>query len=476
MTNPLRPSPSAANTGSVAMRESGARGAGTPRWELGYVLEYDPSTHTAAVGTQGGSKLVGVPQIKGTSGSYDHLAAGTTVVLTWDLGFPVIVGCMDFAGNGRSQIPPFTITGVSGVGSEDPTHPPRDGGNHKPQNAPTDLMPGDWAHVGSLGNHVAVLEGGIASLGSPSAMVQSLGTSGTLRTVARRIQQFTDFGKLKIENEGGKTSLTLLAGSKSATQTGADEQHWTISLMLGAAGDVFDFKIAAPEGRLLFRMHAGSDGRVEIYGDGGVDISSGANGTATLRHDVVGQRSVNVTGDQTTTIQGEHVHRVNGESTVVVVGATTCSTGGDHTQFTVGNQDVGVGGDETYVVAGTRTTRLGGDDKTDVTGNSTTTVTKTLTTEGQQIKHGVNAKEPVIRGNVFGAQVINKLAAAGSVLSTTGNAATIALIPDVFTGSPTGATVGAVESMAAAMTAVGNLLGAAASAYASTLSKKVKTE
>ncbi len=476
MRDPLRPQAGAANIGAAALGRSSDRGSAGAQFELGEVLAYNSATHTSVVRTHSGRPLKDVPQVKGTVGGFDHIPTGTTVVIFWGLGFPTIMGCIDMPGMAQSAIPSPTITGVEGVGDSDPTQATQGSNSYKPPNAPTDMTQGDWAQVGTFGNHVAVLEGGVTSFGSPGALIQSLGTSGTLRTIARRLQQFTDFGQLEVENDQGKTSLVLRAGSNQTTQTGMDEQHWTIRLDLGATGDILDFKIVEPEGKLLFRLHAGSDGRVQIYGDGGVDLSSGPNGTATMRHDVVGDHADAVTGNAERAIQGSAVTTVDGSSSTTIGGDATRSAGGSMTEFAGGDRDVGVAGDETHITAGTRATKIGGDDDKTVDGNVTSTARLTNTVEGLQVKLGKNATQPVIKGTAYGSSVIPNIASAGSALSTAGSMAAITMAPDVFTGVPTAATISTVTALAAAMAAAGAFLSAAASAYASTLSTKVKTE
>ena len=444
--------------------------------ELGDVLAYNSATHTSIVRTHSGRPLQDVPQIKSTAGGYDHLPTGTTVVITYALGFPAILGCIDFTGAAQTAIPSPSLTGVDGVGDDDPTQPTQGSNNYKPPSAPTDMTQGDWAQVGTLGNTLAVLEGGVTLAGAPSAQLRSFAPSGTLQFIARRLQQFTDFGQIRYENDQGRTSLILRAGSNQASSTGADEQHWTIRLDLGATGDVLDFRILEPEGRLLFRLHAGSDGRVQIYGDGGVDISSGANGAAEMRHDIAGDHTTSVAGDETRATSGDASHAVDGDTTTTVAGDAVHAIGGHATTFVGGDRDTGVTGADGHTVGGKRTTVIGSDDKTTISGASTTSATGTLTTDGVAIKHGANASDPVIKGNAFQSGVMAQLQSAGSTATSTALMATATLAPDAFTGTPTGATVATVASLIAAIGAMGAALTAAASAYPSTLSKKVSTE
>ena len=414
-----------------------------------------------------------MPQIKATANGFDHIPVGTTVVISYDLGIPAIVGCMDMVGPTQAAIPSPTLTGVENVGNDDPTQPTQGSNTYKPPNAPTDLGSGDWAQMGTLGNHVAVLEGGVSLLGSPSAHFRSLATSGTAQIIARRLQQFTDFGQLRIENDQGRTSMILRAGSNQASEVGQDEQHWTIRLDLGATGDVLDFRISEPEGKLLFRLHAGSDGRVQIYGDGGVDLSSGTNGTAEMRHDIAGARTSTIGGADTHAVQGDHTSTVDGAMTTSIGGDETRAVGGSSTLFVGGDRTAGVSGDETHTVAGKRATQIGGDDKTDIGGNSTTAADQVLTIDGVQVKLGANAVQPVGRGLDFGSQVLAPISAAATALIA--GAAASSAIGAAPPGPPV-TTPAALAALSASVSAFGSAVISAIAAFPGTLSTKVVTE
>lgn len=459
--------------GSAGLARTGEDPNASGLYELGDVLAYNSGTHTAVVRTHSGRPLQDVPQIKGTATGYDHIPPGTTVVVFWGLGFPAILGCIDLPGQAQSAIPSPTLTGVEGVGDSDPTQPTQGSNNYKPPGAPTDMSSGDWAQVGSMGQHVAVLEGGIALLGSPSAHVQSIGPSGTLRSISRRFQQFTDFGQLRIENVQGRTSLVLRAGSNQASQTGLDEQHWTIRLDLGATGDMFDFRILEPEGKLLFRLHAGSDGRVVIFGEGGVDMSSGPGGTAQLRHDVAGDRAASITGNDVAAIQGDWATNIDGNSTETIGGTETRSIANDSTTFVGGNHDVGVSGDQSQAISGDRSTKVGGSDKIDVDGDSTTKATRTLTVDGIQVKLGGSAVQPISRGLDFGSNVLAPISAAAAALLA--GAAASSAIGAAPPGPPV-TTPAALAALSAAASAFASAVISAIAAFPGTLSTKVKTE
>lgn len=412
MPEPLRPPPGASNLGAAALARPP-----TQRWEQGCVLEYNSGTHTAKVRTNRGRPLENVPQMKTASGAFEHLSTGTPVVISWDLGFPVIVGILDDVGLPQKALPPMSLTGVDGVGSADPTQSTHGSNNYKPPFAPTDMGPNDFARVGTMGNHVAVLEGGVSQLGSPSALVRSLGTSGTMQTIARAIQQVTDFGQLSVENDQGRTSFVLRAGSNQSTETGLDEQRWTIQIDLGASGDIFDFRILEPEGKLLFRMHAGSDGRVQIYGDGGVDLSSGAAGAGNARNDHAGPRTQAIGGDDTKTIAGVKTTIVEQSHVTTVGGDVERAASGTLTEFSTGNRAIGTGGDEARVIGESRATTVGKNDdlaidgkwsvlakkgvRLDARGNFDIVASARARIDGSTVVLGANGNHPLPRWDVF---------------------------------------------------------------------------
>ena len=348
--------PGAANVGGAGLARIAPTGA---RWQLGEVVEYNSATHTSTVRTHAGQPLRDVPQIKPTGGGYDHLETGTTVVISWDLGIPAIIGCMDFVGPRQAAIVPPTLTGTEGYGNDDPTQPTAGGNSYKSPLAPVDMSPGDWAQVGTLGNHVAVMGGGLTLLGSLSAQLRSFGMSGVLQHIARRVESITDFGTWRVENDQGRTSFVLRAGSTQATETGMDEQNWTIRIDLGATGDVFDFVITEPKGRVLFRMHVGSDGRVQLYGDGGVDVSSGSGGPGEARQDVAGTRRAAVEGDDIEVVHGVKTLEVDGDMQCQAGGSIVSVVGKDRVVVVGGNRAETVAGDQVSVITGDMSGRVG---------------------------------------------------------------------------------------------------------------------
>lgn len=345
--DPLSPGKRAQNLGGAALHRGG-----NPRWEQAEVLAYNSNTHTAVVRTHNGRPLFNVPRIQRDGGDFSNLKQGTTVIVTWDLGFPAILGTLSMPGPPQEAIAAPTLTAVDGVGDDNPIQPVDGSNTYKSPYAPTDMTQGDWAQVGTLGNHVAVLEGGVSQVGSPTALFRSIGTLGIAQIIAQQMQTVTDFGQWTVENDQGRTSFILRAGTNQKTESGLDEQHWTIRFDLGAKGDVFNLQITDPVGKTLFKFHIGSNGKFQIYGDGGGDISTGPNGDKESLHDIAGDRTNRVGGDDVLQVDGTRTVQV-GKSVTENINTDRLASVGNTDALNV-NKDrvVTVGGNKTEVVAG----------------------------------------------------------------------------------------------------------------------------
>jgi hypothetical protein len=348
----------AGNLGAGAL----ARGRDA-RWELAEVIMYHSATHSVDVRTVSGRPLKDVPQLRPGPNDFEHLKTGTTVILSYDLGFtPIIIGTINLPGTTDTVGTPTDITGVAGIGSDNPLQPSAGANNFKPPNAPNDLTQGDWARIGTMGNYVAVLEGSVSAIGAPTAQVRSLGLQGLLQLIGQRIHTITDFGEWKTTNNQGRTSFQLRAGSNQTTQTGLDEQHWTFNLDMGATGDLFRFEITTPDGSTLFRLSVGPEGQTQIFGGGGVDISSGDEGDAETVHDIE--------GDEEVTVGGDSVKQVDGDCTLHVTGAGTDNIGTDKIVAVGNDAETAINRNEITNVGGNRTEIIaGGDPKLAKPGN-----------------------------------------------------------------------------------------------------------
>lgn len=334
-------------TGGAALKSGGST-----NWELGQVTQYYAGTHSMDVTTHSGRSLKSVPRLSDDPKNFSLLKPGTNVVISYDLPFPVVVGTITVAGTNPIKYDDTSITGVAQIGSDDPMQRTHGALNYRDTNAPSDLAPGDKAWVGTLGNLLAVLEGGVTVTGSPNAQTRSHALLGLLETVASVQRNVSDWGEWKIENDQGKVSFILRAGSNTQTETGLDEEHWTIRIDLGHTGNVFNFEITTPTGNTLFKFHVGPDGRLQLYGHGGVDISSGPVGNKEQRSDIA--------GDDKKIVQGNKEQEIVGNNETIVHKGRTTSIGNDDT-IVIGNDKSilinrdkveNIGGKVTEVIAG----------------------------------------------------------------------------------------------------------------------------
>jgi hypothetical protein len=328
----------------------------------------------------------------------------------YELGFAVICGVITLPGAAQTNIQPTPITGTTATTEGNNLLPYRGNNNYAPANAPPDLTQGDYAKVGTHGNHIAVLEGGITSMGAPSALVRSLGLTGQLQTVAKSMRTVTDFGNWTVSNDEGRTSFTLRAGTSQLTQTGRGEEHWTIRLDLGATGgDVLNFQITEPMGRTLFKLSAGSDGRVQLYGDGGVDISSGNSGDKEQTSDILGNRSVNVGKDDYLNITG----------------ARAVAIGKSYEEQVATDRNIAAGNNEFSAVNNDRTMTTGGTKTEVVSGGSSATATPGSVAYTTKILNGgwsIDIGNPAQGANVSAMAAFNLKTSLGNISLDSGGA------------------------------------------------------
>ena len=142
------------------------------RGERATVIKYNSDTYTCEVETERGRILHGVQQIRHTPGSIVPFPDGTEVLVTWEYGHPLIAGCLASPA-APSTSAPYSVTGVSGVGGQgDNRSTNTEHGSFRKANEPTDVMPGDYVHMGREGNMMGVLAGGVNVLKS-SPLAQS---------------------------------------------------------------------------------------------------------------------------------------------------------------------------------------------------------------------------------------------------------------------------------------------------------------
>jgi hypothetical protein len=296
-------------------------------------------------------------RIRSHPGDMTLLPPRTAVVVTWALGLPYIMGVLPAEVATTSNETPQSVTDVTGHGGDDPVLQRNLGASSRAPNEPRDIMPGDFVGTSPDGASVAALHGKIAQIrGGALAKVQAFGEGDLVKIVTGLYQMVSWMGESKIINEDGKTSFVWRGGSDQITQTGGDEENYTIRLDVGHTGDVVKLEVTNREGQALFRFHVGATGACEIFAAGGINQHGGGADSDVNPVRFYGQRVTEVEGQSTERVSGNanvqyeaNVRRdVSNNEEVFVGGSSTTSVTQDH--------NVRVGGNANEIVAGRRTT------------------------------------------------------------------------------------------------------------------------
>lgn len=321
------------NSNQSGASRHGSSGDQTRRGEFGSVILFDSNTLAATVRTERGRVLRGVPCLRATPGEVSALPVGTEVAISYEYGPPVITGCISLPSTKNEGTPAISITDAEGFGGQGFNQAPFSEGNYRKPGEPTDLIPGDWAQFNKDGNGVAVLGGGTTILkGSPLAQIRAHSINDLVEIFSRNFRHITDMGESQITNEDGKINWSFRGGVTQRTETGPDEERWTIRADLGAVGDVFNFELTTPKGQTLFKFHVDASGRCEIFGINGVNIDSGD------RYN--GEHSENHTGNSKKTIGKNETKSIGGTAEHSYGGTFRENISGD--QETLVNNDLNI--------------------------------------------------------------------------------------------------------------------------------------
>jgi hypothetical protein len=321
------------------------------RWDLATIVSFDAATQTYRVQAQRAGPLPNVPRLIRDPGDIAVLAAETTVAIHDELGFWVIDSVIKFAPISPVTVRTSQVTELRGVGGEDPVYAPKsDAVSYGSPEDPKDLLEGDWLRQSPDGNLVGVLAGGVNVLkSSPMSQIRTHQLQDLVEIISSTYRHLTSMGDLRIQNDGGKTSLIWRAGANQ-TETGANAGHWTIRLDVGATGDVFNFEVTTPEGNTLAKVHMSGDGRLELTGVSGVDITSGDRGP--MREDVAGSRHTKIRGAWDLSVKGDNDLLVQGARTAEVAKNDSLTVGNDLNENVSNARNTYVGGKATEKVAG----------------------------------------------------------------------------------------------------------------------------
>lgn len=334
---------------------AGATGAGTPHVERGTILSCDARGQVYRVALNSG-RTMQMGRIRSHPGDMTLLPPRTIVVVTWALGLPYIMGVLPPEVASVDSETPQSITDVTGHGGDDPVLQRNLGANSRAPDEPRDILPGDFVGTSPDGASVSALHGKVAQLrGGALAKVQAFGDSDLVQIVTGLYRMISWMGESRILNEDGKTSFVWRGGTDQITQTGADEENYTIRLDVGHTGDVVKLEVTNREGQALFRFHVSATGACEIFAAGGLNQHGGGGESDVNPVRFHGRRETEVEGASTERVSGDARVHHEANATHDVGNNATENVGGSHSTYVTQDRDVQVGGNASETVAGTRT-------------------------------------------------------------------------------------------------------------------------
>ena len=333
-----------------------------PNWETWTIYKHDPVSDTYLVNM--GTPLdpvSGIPRLVNDPGEVSALAEGTVVVGHWELGYPAIAAVLKQKASSATEVSQARVTEVAGVGGEDPVcKMPETYPDNRAPNNPIDVLPDDWLRKSQSNNYVGVLAGGTnAVFSAPLAQVRTHGTDPMVEILAHEYRHISSMGNFEIKNEGGKTSLVWRAGADQTTENGANAENWTLRLDAGGSpeADLFRLRITTPQNNMLCEMHMSANGRLSLYGVGGVDVTSGSRGT--YRIDVSENKEETVAGSSTTTIAKDVLETFRANQETYVSANKRVAAGNDLEEIVGHDRNAAISNKMTTVVSGSPTASPG---------------------------------------------------------------------------------------------------------------------
>jgi hypothetical protein len=297
-----------------------------------------------------------MPRLRSHPGDMVMLDNGTFVVVTFALGAPYIMGVLPPESLSTYDENPTAITDADGYGGSDPVLNQSTGFSSRGTNEPQDLSPGDQAVASRDGASVAVLQGKVAQLrGSPLAQVQTFGDNDHVQVVGGTMRTITWMGESQVENNEGKTSFIWRGGTDQLTQTGQDEERYTLKLDAGYTGNMLNFEVCNRDGQTMFKFHVNPQGQLELFAAGGLNQYYGSSVSQVHPVNINGSVEERITGDVTRTIEGDVVETHNGSRTERVSSNHAQTVGQDSLLTVNRNRRSSVGANDYEVVAGKKT-------------------------------------------------------------------------------------------------------------------------
>jgi hypothetical protein len=321
--------------------------------ERGTIVSVDAARHTYHVATNSGRNFYGIARLRSSPTDLTLLPPGTPVMVDPALGEPYILGVLPYQCAAVAGEDPDSVTGTTGHGGEDPALNRNFGATARAPGEPRDLMPGDSAMRSPDGASVAALQGKVAQLrGSPLAQITAHGLTNQVDVIAGLLRVITWMGESRVVNEDGKTSFVWRGGADQLTQSGADEERYTVRLDVGHTGDLVNFEVTTPAGQSLFRFHVSPEGRVSVVSRGGWEVTSGADRAMEHPQRIHGAHAVEVEGAQTVRVAADTAHAYEANRKTAVTSNDTRVVGGNDVHRVNGDHDANVGGVHNTAVTG----------------------------------------------------------------------------------------------------------------------------
>lgn len=290
-------------------------------WERATIIQVNPGTYTVDVYTERGKYLSGLSI---PTSSYDPSSGageismpkrGQVVAVHYELGDPILNLAVPFSSAGPPLQSIAANPVVPDIGGEDGVYAGQGTANYAGLR-PQDVLPGDWMRIGSQGNLVGVLEGGVTVLkASELAQIIAVRTNDLLKLLGRNLEILTDFGEITFTNDNGNTSMSLRAGAKQTTESSPTQEYWTIRADLGDAGNLVNFRITDTQGHTLSGVQMDPNGSVT------------RTTTGDLTEIIGGAYNMQFGGDVGLVIPGNKNDTVNGDSTESITGSKTINAG-----------------------------------------------------------------------------------------------------------------------------------------------------
>lgn len=320
--------------------------------ERGVIVRVDAQRHAYWVHLNSG-RTVPTSRVRSHAGDMTLLPVGSAVMVTFAIGLPYILGVLPSETESTAEDNPQSITDVEGFGGNDPTLSKNIGATSRGRGEPRDIGPGDFVGMSPGGSSVAALQGGVAQIrGSALSKVQAFGDSDLVQIVCGVMRTVTWMGESEVVNNNGKTSFIWRGGTDQLTQTGHDEERYTIRLDAGDLGNMIKLEVCNLDNQVLFRFHVSPTGKLELFSAGGMTQHIGSADGQTHPIRFHGSKSERISSNSTVNVGGNAQSSVDG-NLVSTVSLNESTTVGQDQNVTVNrNQNVNIGGDANEIVAG----------------------------------------------------------------------------------------------------------------------------